>query len=71
MDDRTLMRTGAVGAVIAAICCATPLLAVMLGTLGLAAWAAKADYVLLPVLVLCLGLVGRAMIRRQRRKECH
>ncbi len=71
MDDRTLMRTGAVGAVIAAICCATPLLAVMLGTLGLAAWAGKADYVLLPLLALCLGLVGWAMIRRQKQKERH
>ncbi len=71
MDDRTLMRTGAVGAVVAVICCATPLLAILLGTVGLAAWAAKADYVLLPVLVLCLGLVGWALIGRQKQKEGH
>jgi len=31
--------------------------------MGLSAWAAKADYVLLPVLVLCLGLAGWALIR--------
>ena len=71
MDDRTLMRTGAVGAVIAAICCATPLLVVLLGLLGLSAWAAKADYVLLPALALSLGLVGWALIRRQTQKESH
>jgi mercuric ion transport protein len=65
MDDRTLVRTGAVGAVIAAIWCATPLLAVILGAVGQSAWAAKADYVALPALVLSLGLVGWALIRRQ------
>lgn len=68
MNNRALMRTGAVGAVVAAICCATPLLAVVLGAVGLSAWAAKADYIVLPALALCLGLVGWALIRRQNRK---
>lgn len=71
MDNRTLMQTGAVGAVITAICCATPLLAVVLGTVGLAAWAAKADYVLLPVIALCVGLVAWALIQHQKQKESH
>jgi mercuric ion transport protein len=48
MKDSTLMWAGAVGAVLAAICCATPLLAVLLGVVGLSAWAAKADYLVLP-----------------------
>ncbi len=69
MNDRTLMRTGIVGAVVAAICCATPLLAGVLGWGGLSAWAAKADYGVLPALALCLGMVGWALILRQKRKE--
>jgi mercuric ion transport protein len=63
--DRTLITTGAVGAVFAAICCATPLLAVVLGAVGLAGWLAKADYVVIPALILCLGLVGFGVYRRR------
>ncbi len=63
--DRTLITTGTVGAILAAICCATPLLAVLLGTLGLTAWLAKADYVVIPALVICLALVGIGFYRRR------
>jgi len=45
MRHRTLITTGIVGAVVAAVCCATPLLAIVFGALGLTAWLAKADYV--------------------------
>lgn len=63
--DRTLITTGTVGAVIAAICCATPLLAIVFGTLGLTAWLASADFVLIPALLICLGLVGLGFYRRR------
>ncbi len=63
MDDRTLLRTGVVGSFVAALCCATPLLAVALGVFGLSAWLAWADYVLLPLLALCLALVALALWR--------
>ena len=68
MDDRALMQTGVVSAVVAAICCATPLLVVVFGTVGLSAWAAKADYIAISALVLCLGLVGWVLILRQKKK---
>jgi Membrane transport protein MerF len=55
MRDRTLITTGAIGAVLAAICCMTPLLVVVFGAVGLTAWLAKADYVLIPALILCLA----------------
>jgi mercuric ion transport protein len=58
MRDRTFIMTGAVGAVVAAVCCATPLLALVFGAVGITAWLAKADYVLIPALLLCLGLIG-------------
>jgi mercuric ion transport protein len=69
MRDRTLITTGAVGAVVAAICCATPLLAVLLGAVGLTAWLAKADYVLIPALLLCLGLIAFGLYRKRRRER--
>ena len=37
MNDSALITTGIVGAVIAAICCATPILVIALGTVGLSA----------------------------------
>ncbi len=64
-SNRTLITTGSVGAVIAAICCATPLLAVLFGAFGLTAWLSKADYVVIPALLICLGLVGIGLYRRR------
>jgi mercuric ion transport protein len=64
LSDRSLITAGAVGAALAAICCATPLLAVVLGGIGLTAWLAKADYVVLAVLILALALMGLGLYRR-------
>ena len=68
MRDRTLITTGIVGAAVAAVCCATPLLAIIFGVLGLTAWLGKADYVLIPALILCLGLIGFSLYRRRLRQ---
>jgi mercuric ion transport protein len=65
MRDRTLITTGAIGAVVAAICCVTPVLVIMFGAIGLTAWLAKADYVLIPALTLCLALVVLGLYRRR------
>lgn len=70
MDDRKLVRTGAIGAGIAAICCATPVLGVLLGAVGLSAWAAGADLVLMPVLIACLALVAIGVLRLRRATAC-
>ncbi len=64
MNTRALFRTGVIGAVVAALCCATPILGIALGAIGLSALAAKADYVLIPVLVASLGLIGIGLYRR-------
>lgn len=65
MKDRALIATGAVGIVIAAICCATPVLALVFAALGLAAWATKADFVVIPLLLVSLGLFGFGIYRRR------
>lgn len=69
MCDRTLITTGIVGAVVAATCCFTPILAIVFGAVGLTAWMAKADYVLIPALVVCLGLTGFGLYRKRFRER--
>ena len=49
MEDGTILKTGMIGSVIAAICCFTPALVLLLGALGLSAWLGWLDYVLQPV----------------------
>ena len=63
MEDRTLLKTGIIGSVISAVCCFTPLLVVGLGVIGLSAWLAWLDYLLLPSLGVFLGLTGFALWR--------
>ena len=70
MKDRALIATGAVGVVLAAICCAAPLLAVTLATAGLTTWLAKAGYVVIPGLLVCLGLVAYRLNRRRTTTDC-
>jgi mercuric ion transport protein len=68
MTDKGLLCTGAAGSVIAAICCFTPALVLLLGAVGLSAWLAWLDYVLLPALILFLGITVYALVRIQRAK---
>jgi len=66
MDNRNLLGTGIIGTAIAAVCCFTPALVVLLGALGLSAWLGWLDYVLLPALALFAGLTVYAFIRMRR-----
>jgi mercuric ion transport protein len=68
MTDKGLLCTGIAGSGVAAICCFTPALVLLLGAGGLSAWLAWLDYVLLPGLLLFLGLTGFALLRIQRRR---
>lgn len=70
MNDRALIRTGVVGAIVAAICCATPILAVLLPVLGLGAWLAGADLVAFGVLAGSLGLVAWGFYLRRAEAAC-
>ena len=66
MNDQTLLKTGIIGAVIAAVCCATPLLVILLGAVGLSALTGYLDYVLLPALALCIALIGYGLYRQRQ-----
>ncbi|TGQ35646.1 MULTISPECIES: mercury resistance system transport protein MerF [unclassified Mesorhizobium] len=70
MNDPALIRTGAAGAIVAAICCATPIVAVLLPVLGLSAWLARADLVLFALVAGSLGLVAWGFYFRRAKAAC-
>ena len=70
MKDATILKTGLVGSVIAAICCFTPVLVVVFSVVGLSAWLGWIDYVLLPALAIFLGMTANGLWRRQRAAAC-
>ena len=65
MTDKGLLRVGIIGTVVAALCCFTPVLVVLLAAVGLSAAAGWLDYVVWPALVLSLGLTVCALWRRR------
>jgi mercuric ion transport protein len=64
MNNGRLLAAGIVGSVIAAICRATPIVAKILDVLGLSAWRTQVDYVMIPIFLICLGMVVFALYRR-------
>jgi mercuric ion transport protein len=66
MEERRLLGIGIAGTVIAALCCFTPLLVVLVGVVGLSALTGYLDLVLFPALAFFLGLTGYALWRTQR-----
>lgn len=66
MKDATILKTGIAGSIIAAICCFTPALVILLGAVGLSAWLGWLDYVLLPALGLFLAITVYGLWRRKR-----
>jgi mercuric ion transport protein len=67
VTSKPLLATGIVGTVVAALCCGTPVLAVALSALGLSAWLAYSDYVVLPAMILFIAITGYALWRRRLR----
>ena len=68
MNDRKLLLTGSCGTAIAAICCFTPALVVLLGFAGLTAFVGWLDYGLFPILFASMGVVAYALYLRSGRK---
>ena len=69
MTDRGLLATGVIGTIVAALCCFTPLLVVVLAAVGLSAWLGWLDIVLLPALGVFLCLTVYALVRLARRRS--
>jgi len=65
-SPKTLLRASVIGTVLVALCCFTPVLVILLGTVGLAALTGYLDYVLLPALALFIGLTVYALWRKKQ-----
>ncbi len=68
MTTKKLLRTGYTGTVIAAICCFTPALVVLVGFAGLSAIVGWLDYGLFPILFASMGLIAFALYQRSGKK---
>lgn len=66
MQVRSLLRIGIIGSLVAAVCCFTPALVILLSIVGLSAVIGWLDYVLLPTLAVfvCLTLYAIVKIKR-------
>jgi len=67
MNTAQLLKTGLIGSIIAVLCCFTPVLAVLLGAVGLGWFVGYLDDVLVPVMIIFLGLVGYAVWRNAKK----
>ncbi len=69
--ENLLIRAGAIGAAIAALCCFTAVPVIVLGIAGLSAWLDRLDLVAVPMLALfgAILVAGLAMRRRRRAGE--
>ncbi|MGI9482632.1 MAG: mercury resistance system transport protein MerF [Hyphomicrobiales bacterium] len=68
MNEGKLLRIGIIGTVVAALCCFTPLLMVLLSAAGLAAVVPALDFVLMPLLAIFIGITGYALWMRKCKK---
>ena len=64
MTNTRLLQFGIIGTVMAALCCFTPVLAVLLGSVGLSALAGVLDYVVLPALAAFVAITFYALWTR-------
>ncbi|AKH99737.1 Membrane transport protein MerF [Hoeflea sp. IMCC20628] len=65
MSNQNLLRIGIIGTVIAALCCFTPILVILLGAIGLSAAVGYLDLVLLPALAAFIVLTAYALWKRR------
>ena len=72
--ERSLLKWSLAGTVIAALCCFTPILVILLGVVGLSGMLGYLDYVLLPALAFFIGLTVCALFKSKQKgkpNSCH
>jgi mercuric ion transport protein len=70
MNNKKLLATGAIGTVVAALCCFTPVLVLLFGVVGLSAAVGYLDYVLFPALIIFAGITVYALWRQRSAASC-
>ncbi|GBF26629.1 hypothetical protein MnTg02_01670 [bacterium MnTg02] len=66
MDNTSLLKVGIIGSIVAAICCFTPVLVIVLGVAGLSAWIGMLDFVLFPALAIFVSITVYALWKRSK-----
>ncbi|NND00334.1 MAG: mercury resistance system transport protein MerF [Gammaproteobacteria bacterium] len=66
IENKTLLKTGIIGTVVAALCCFTPLLVVLFGAVGLSVLVGYLDLVLFPALAIFVGITIYAVWKKQQ-----
>lgn len=69
MKDKKLLRFGLTGAAISALCCFTPILVLIVTSVGLSVIVAYLDFVLFPALFIFLGISVYAYFRLKNRQN--
>ncbi len=67
MSSNGLIKTGIIGTIIAALCCFTPVLVILLSAVGLSAIIGYLDFVLLPAMGFFVLLTVYALWRKYAR----
>lgn len=71
MSQKRLVTFGLAGAALTALCCLTPIVAGLLGIVGLGAVIGYLDYGLLPAMAGFLGLASYGLSRRNPKPTSH
>ncbi len=61
-----MLKTGILGTVVAGLCCFTPILVILLGSVGLSWMVGYLDVVLLPALAMFVLIAAYAVFRKAR-----
>lgn len=69
MNTSTLLKTGIIGTIVAALCCFTPVLMILFGVLGLSAWVGYLDVVLLPALAIFVLITVYALVTQTKENK--
>ncbi len=67
MNNEKIFTVGIIGTVLTLLCCATPLLVILLGAAGLGVITGYLDYVLMPVLVAFVVLTIHAYAKQNKK----
>ena len=66
MENSTLLKTGIIGTAVAALCCFTPALVILLGVVGLSAAVGYLDMVLFPALGIFVLITIYALWKKRK-----
>ncbi len=66
MTDEKLLKVGIIGAIVAGLCCVTPILVILVTTIGLSAIIGWLDYVLFPALAVFIAITVYALWKKRQ-----